>query len=468
MTSINHLDQTSIDLRTKDTKKLYFSYLVPSILGMMLMAINILVDGIFVSNGIGPEALAGINIAVPIFSILLSISLWIGMGGATLYSIALGENKPEKARSIFTQSFFLAIFIVGSLIIIGLWKQREIAYLFGASDEIFPYVRDYLSVILTFGIIYVMENILSIFIRNDGNPKLAMLGLGITAILNIVFNYIFIFIWDMGVSGAAYGTILSTAIGFVVLLSHFVRKKSILKFTALRFRGSTILEILQIGLPSFIVEASIAVTVIAYNITFMHFVGEIGVTSYAVINYVHSVFIMLFIGVGAALQPLVSFHHGAKLYGRLQQFVRLGLVTGILLGIAILLIGWFEGETIIALFGVTSEQVMIYTKQGITLFFIGYIFLGFNLVYAECFQAIEKIKLSSAIILMRSLILFLPLLWILPTFFGSDSIWLAFPLAEGLTAVGLIIARFTTNSMQLSPTEQISKSGIKTESRPSA
>lgn len=468
MTSINHIDQTSIDLRTKDTKKLYFSYLVPSILGMMLMAINILVDGIFVSNGIGPEALAGINIAVPIFSILLSISLWIGMGGATLYSIALGENKPEKARSIFTQSFFLAIFIVGSLIIIGLWKQREIAYLFGASDEIFPYVRDYLSVILTFGIIYVMENILSIFIRNDGNPKLAMLGLGITAILNIVFNYIFIFIWDMGVSGAAYGTILSTVIGFVVLLSHFVRKKSILKFTALRFKGSTILEILQIGLPSFIVEASIAVTVIAYNITFMHFVGEIGVTSYAVINYVHSVFIMLFIGVGAALQPLVSFHHGAKLYGRLQQFVRLGLVTGILLGIGILLIGWFEGETIIALFGVTSEQVMIYTKQGITLFFIGYIFLGFNLVYAECFQAIEKIKLSSAIILMRSLILFLPLLWILPTFFGSDSIWLAFPLAEGLTAVGLIIARFTTNSMQLSPTEQISKSGIKAESRPSA
>lgn len=461
MTSINHVDQTSIDLRTKDPKKLYFSYLIPSILGMMLMAINILVDGIFVSNGIGTEALAGINIAVPIFSILLSISLWIGMGGATLYSIALGENKPEKARSIFTQSFFLAIFIVGSLIIIGLWKQREIAFLFGASDEIFPYVRDYLSIILTFGIIYVMENILSIFIRNDGNPKLAMLGLGITAILNIVFNYIFIFIWDMGVSGAAYGTILSTAIGFVVLLSHFVRKKSILKFTALRFKGSTILEILQIGLPSFIVEASIAITVIAYNITFMHFVGEIGVTSYAVINYVHSVFIMLFIGVGAALQPLVSFHHGAKLYGRLQQFVRLGLVTGILLGIGILLIGWFEGETIIALFGVTSEQVMVYTKQGISLFFIGYIFLGFNLVYAECFQAIEKIKLSSAIILMRSLILFLPLLWILPTFFGSDSIWLAFPLAEGITAIGLIIARFTTKSMQLSPAEQISRSAIK-------
>lgn len=465
---MNHQDQTSIDLRTKGTKKLYFSYLVPSILGMMLMAINILVDGIFVSNGIGTEALAGINIAVPIFSVLLSISLWIGMGGATLYSIALGENKPEKARSIFTQSFFLAMIIVGTLITIGLWKQKEIAYLFGASDEIFPYVKDYLSIILLFGIIYVMENILSIFIRNDGNPKLAMLGLGITAILNIVFNYIFIFMMDMGVKGAAYATVVSTAIGFVVLLSHFARKKSILKFTALRFKGSTIRDILQIGLPSFIVEGSIAVTVIAYNITFMHFVGEVGVTAYAVINYVHTVFIMLFIGVGAALQPLVSFHHGAHLYGRLQQFVRLGLGTGIVFGIGILLTGWLGGEQIILLFGVTSESVMAYTKHGISLFFIGYLFLGFNLVYAECFQAVEKIKLSSAIILTRSLILFLPLLWILPTYFGSDYIWLAFPIAEGITALGLIIARFTTKSMQLSPENQISTSTRRAEAKSSA
>lgn len=435
------MNETSTTLRTTPTKKLFISYLIPSIIGMLLMAVNILVDGIFVSNGVGPEALAGVNIAVPIFSILLSISLWIGMGGATLYSIALGQNNPKKAQSIFTQSFFLATFIVGILVVLSLWKQKELAYLFGASDEIFPYVKDYLQIILIFGIVYVVENILSIFIRNDGNPRLAMIGLGVTSILNIVLNYIFIFMMDMGVKGAAYGTGIATLIGVFVLLTHFFHKESILKFTKLQFEMKTVSEILKIGLPSFIVEASAAVTVIAYNITFIHFVGAIGVTAYAVVNYMHAVFLMLFIGIGAALQPIVSYHYGAKLYSRLQQFLKLGVITGILFGIGIWFVGWKFSETIVALFGEMPEDVLAYTTNGILLYFIGYLFLGFNLVYAEYYQAIKKIKLSSIIIVTRSIVLFLPLLWLLPTYFGGDYIWLAFPIAEGLTAIGLIIAR---------------------------
>lgn len=435
------MNETSTTLRTTPTKKLFISYLIPSIIGMLLMAVNILVDGIFVSNGVGPEALAGVNIAVPIFSILLSISLWIGMGGATLYSIALGQNNPKKAQSIFTQSFFLATFIVGILVVLSLWKQKELAYLFGASDEIFPYVKDYLQIILIFGIVYVVENILSIFIRNDGNPRLAMIGLGVTSILNIVLNYIFIFMMDMGVKGAAYGTGIATLIGVFVLLTHFFHKESILKFTKLQFEMKTVSEILKIGLPSFIVEASAAVTVISYNITFMHFVGAIGVTAYAVVNYMHAVFLMLFIGIGAALQPIVSYHYGAKLYSRLQQFLKLGVITGILFGIGIWFVGWKFSETIVALFGEMPEDVLAYTTNGILLYFIGYLFLGFNLVYAEYYQAIKKIKLSSIIIVTRSIVLFLPLLWLLPTYFGGDYIWLAFPIAEGLTAIGLIIAR---------------------------
>ncbi|WP_144509770.1 MATE family efflux transporter [Bacillus sp. FJAT-22090] len=445
-------------LRNTPTKKLFLSYLIPSLLGMLLMSVNILVDGIFVSNGIGSEALVGINIALPIFSILLSISLWIGMGGATLYSISIGENNKQKARSTFTQSFFLAIIVVGILVILSLWKQKEIAYLFGASDEIFPYVKDYLHIILLFGVIYVMENILSIFIRNDGNPKLAMLGLAITSLLNIVLNYLFIFVMELGVEGAAYATVLSTAIGLLVLLLHFTRKTSMLKFTKFKFELETVIEILKIGLPSFIVEASAAMTIIAYNVTFMQFVGAVGVTSYAIVNYLHAVFIMLFIGVGVALQPIVSFHYGAKLYNRLQQFLKLGISTGILFGACILLVGLFFGDTIVSLFGVTSEEVFEYTKQGISMFFIGYLFLGFNLVYAEYYQAIKKIKLSSIIIVARSIVLFLPLLWLLPTYVGSDYIWLAFPIAEGITAIGLVIARYTLNA--LAPFKDTSANGI--------
>ena len=441
------MNETNYKLQETPILKLFISYLFPSLFGMILMAVNILVDGIFVSNGVGALALAGINIAVPIFSILLSISLWIGMGGATLYSIEMGKGEVDKARSIFTQSIIMTVSIVGILVVLGLWKQEQIAYLFGASSKVLPYVEDYLHVILLFGLVYVLENILSIFVRNDGNPKLAMSGLITTSILNIILNYLFIFKMSMGVKGAAYATALSTVVGLLVLLLHFINKKSNLKFTHLHFNITTCSEILKIGSPSFITEGSAAIVVIGYNIAFSHFVGEVGVSSYAIINYLHAVFIMIFIGIGAAIQPIVSFNLGARLKERIERVLNLGIKTGIIFGALILSVGWFFANQLIALFGVTEPDVIEYTKDGIYLFFIGYLFLSFNLINAEYYQAVKKIKLSMIIIIMRSLVIFLPLLYILPTMFNSKSIWLAFPIAEGLTTLGIIIFKSATNTI---------------------
>ncbi|HWI46665.1 MAG TPA: MATE family efflux transporter [Rummeliibacillus sp.] len=442
------MSETTLKLQETPIRKLFLSYLFPSLLGMILMAVNILVDGIFVSNGVGALALAGVNIAVPIFSILLSISLWIGMGGATLYSIELGKGNFDKARSIFTQSVMMTVSIVGILVVFCLWKQEQIAYLFGASPKVLPYVEDYLHVILLFGIVYVLENILSIFVRNDGNPKLAMAGLITTSVLNIILNYLFIFQMNMGVKGAAYATGLSTVVGLFVLFIHFCNKKSNLRFTRLHFEMTTCTEILKIGSPSFITEGTAAIVVVGYNIAFSHFVGEIGVTSYAIVNYLHAVFIMIFIGIGAAIQPIVSFNYGARLKERLEQVLKLGLKTGIIFGVIILLLGWFLANQLIALFGVTEPDVIAYTKEGINLFFIGYLFLSFNLIHAEYYQAIKRIRLSMVIIVMRSLVLFIPLLYILPSMFNSNCIWLAFPIAEGLTALGIIIFKWSNDALK--------------------
>jgi len=443
------MNEITMKLRNTPPKKLFLSYLIPSVFGMFLMAINVLADGIFVSHGVGPDALAAVNITVPVYSILFSISLWIGMGGATLYSISLGQNDIKKARSVFTQSFVLALAIVGVLVAISLWKETEMAYLFGANDEILGYVTDYMHIILVFGIIYVLENILSIFIRNDGNPKLAMFGLVTTSVLNIIFNYIFIFVYDFGIKGAAYATILSTVFGLGVLLTHFLKKNRILAFAKLHFERPIISEILKIGLPSFIVEATAAVVIVAYNLTFMHFAGQDGVTSFAVVNYLHTVFLMLFLGVGAAIQPIVSFHFGAALYERMKYFLSLAIKTGIGLGLIVLIIGWLFGDYMVALFGITDEKIVSFTLTGISYFFIGYIFLAYNLIYVEYFQSIKKIRLSIIIVLIRSVILFLPLLWLLPTLFGADFIWLAFPIAEALTAGLLLIGHRVLSSLSI-------------------
>jgi putative MATE family efflux protein len=428
------MTEAAIKLRETPVRKLFFSYLIPSVLGMLLMSVNIIVDGIFVSHGVGQEGLAGVNIAVPVFAIFFSISLWFGVGGATLYSISLGKNEIRRAQSIFTQSFVFAIITVSCIAALSLWKEEQLAYLFGANEAILPYVLDYLHVILLFGIVYVLENMLSIFIRNDGNPGLAMAGLIVTSVLNIILNYAFIFMWGLGVEGAALATVISAGIGFLVLLTHFLRKSSTLRFVKCRFEWRTLYQILSMGLPSFIVESSAAIITMGYNIAFMRVVGEVGVTAFAVVNYLHAMILMLFFGIGAALQPIASFHYGAKLFERLKASLRLTVQTGLVFGIVVLCIGLLFADLLVAVFAIQSPEVVSFTIKGIGLFFISYMFLGYNLVYGEYFQSIGNIRRSLVIIISRSFVFLVPLLWVLPNLFGETGIWLALPVAEVLTA----------------------------------
>lgn len=432
MTTINPIE-------TRPLKPLFLSYLFPAMVGMLLMSVNILVDGIFVSHGVGPTALAGVNIAVPIFSILLSISLWIGMGGATLYSISLGEGNKKRAHQIFTLAFTVMIVVVLTLILCLLLNLKEVSYIFGASDTTYPYVQEYLHVILIFGVFYTIENLLSIFIRNDGNPKLAMMGLITTSVLNIILNYIFIFIFNYGVTGCALATAISTIIGMSVLFLHFFRKLSELRFVRHFFSISDLKKIFSIGLPSFIVEASVAVIVILYNVTFLHYLGSDGVTAYAMVNYIHTVLLTVFLGIGMALQPLVSYHHGARLVARLTALLKIGTATALIFGLTTAIIAMLFPSQLMALFGDSTFEIRNMAAQGFVHFAIGYVFLGMNMVYAEFFQSIEKIRLATTIMLLRSIVLFIPTLVLLPKILGPQAIWWTFPVAEGITALLIFI-----------------------------
>jgi putative MATE family efflux protein len=439
-------------MQTMQPSKLFLKYLIPSLFGLMLMAINILVDGLFVSHGVGEPALAGVNIASPIYSVILSVSLWIGMGGATLYSIALGQQNPRRAQKIFTHALVLALLTTGSIIGLCLVFELQLAYLFGATDAIVFYVVDFLHIILVFGLVLVLENILSIFIRNDGNPNLAMLGLVVTSVVNIILNYVFIFIFHWGVKGSAYATIIGTFIGILVLLTHFWTSKNQLRVVRTKLDLPMLGNIFVIGFPSFIVEGTFAVMIIAFNITFSHHTGETGLVAYSVVNYMHAVLIMLFIGVGVAVQPITSYYHGAKLYQRMGQIVSIGLRTGFGLGIALFVFGLVGKELIIDMFGIAEPQIIEYAKIGIVYFFSGYLFLGINSVLVQFYQSIEKTRIATLITLSRSAILFIPLLWIMPNLFGENAIWLAFPVAEGLTVLIIYLA-LKTKRIELVPKE---------------
>lgn len=426
-------------LDTESVGRIFLRYLIPSTIGMLLMAINIVADGIMVGNRLGAEALAGVGIAAPVYTIFFAISLWIGIGAATKYSMAMGAKKIDEARTIFTHAI-LSIFVFTLLIGLAAFIFRNpLAYVLGANSTTFPYVSDYLFVILLFGFIFTVENTFSIFVRNDGAPNLSMAGLIVTSVVNIVLNYIFLFIFDFGVSGAAFATIIASFLGMLVLSSHFFKKTNNLKLIRFSFNRKLFATIIVIGFPSFLSELGISVFTISHNIAFERTAGTDGVAAFSILNYVHSVMLMLFLGMGGAIQPLISYYHGAGNLERQKETMKKATMTVVLAGAVFFLIGQFAAGPIVSIFGDFPQSVKELASTGINLFFIAYLFTGTNFVMMTYYQSVGNVRMATWITASREIIVMLIFLLILPRIFGLNGIWLAIPASEFLVFVGVYL-----------------------------
>lgn len=433
MSTVNH------KLGTQSVAKSFFQYFIPTLLGMMLMSINIVIDGIFVGNGVGSVALASVNIAVPVFSVIISIALLIGMGGGTLYSIAMGENRPMKAQQIYTLSMVLVTVITIVIALISYMNLDTLARLFGANTETLPYALDYMRILFISALILSLEVCLSIFIRNDGNPQLAMVGLVVSAILNIGLNYWMIFILEMEVKGAAIATVLATTVGLLIYTTHFFKKGSNLKLVSLTWKWKEIKTISVIGFPSFLSEAGMGVFVIGYNIAMTYHIGTKGLSAFSVINYLHVFMFLAFIGIASTIQPMISYYHGANQEENIKKTVRISERAGVILGIIFIVIGYFWARQLVDIFGIESGEIAHLATDGLKLFFIGYLFMGINFVYMTYYQSIGQIKPSIGITVFRGVILLVLMLLVLPYLFGITGIWLALPVAEAIVAIFLLV-----------------------------
>lgn len=417
-------------LDTESVGKSFLRYLIPSMIGMLLMAVNIVIDGIMVGNRLGPVALAGVGIAAPVYTVFVAMSLWIGIGAATRYSAMMGAKRPDKARVIFSHAI-VSIFIL--TLIVGLTAfvfRTELAYLLGANADTFQYTAGYMKVMLLFGFIFTVENAFSILVRNDGGPNLSMIALVATAVVNIGLNYVFLFILDYGVEGAAAATVIGAFVGLVILSTHFFRKKSNLRFVRFKFNRKLFLLILVIGFPSFLAEVGFSVFTISHNITFEYLAGTAGVSAFTILNYVHSVMLLLFLGMGAAIQPLISYYRGAGSEVKMKKTVRMAIGTALGAGIFFLLVGQFAAAPIASLFGDFPEEVMKIAVPGIKLFFIAYLFMGTNFVMMTYYQSIGQIRMATWITAAREIVVLLILLAIMPRLFGLTGVWLAIPISE--------------------------------------
>lgn len=431
-TKLNQLD-------TEPVGRIFLRYLIPSTVGMLLMAINIVADGIMVGNRLGAEALAGVGIAAPVYTIFFAISLWIGVGAATKYSIAMGAKDVKKAREIFTHAIFSIAFFTLLLGLTAFIFRNPLAYALGANTETFPYVSDYLFVILLFGFIFTVENTFSVFVRNDGAPNLSMIGLIVTSVVNILLNYVFLFIFDWGVSGAAMATIIASFLGMLVLVTHFFKKTNNLKLIRLSFNRKLFTAIIIVGFPSFLSELGISVFTISHNIAFERMAGTEGVAAFSILNYVHSVMLMLFLGMGGAIQPLISYYHGSGNLERQKETMKKATLTVVLAGAVFFLIGQFAAGPIVSIFGDFPQDVRDLASTGINLFFIAYLFTGTNFVMMTFYQSVGNVRMATWITASREIIVMLIFLMILPRLFGLNGIWLAIPASEFLVFAGVFL-----------------------------
>lgn len=419
------------NLLVGDIKKHYFKYVIPSIAGSLAYGLLIFIDTVFIGRGIGAIGIAALNIAIPVFS-LVAFGMTLGVGGATLASINEGRNELEGKNLVFSTALISGVVFSLIFTILSLLYLDKLVSFLGGKGEVFFMTREYLSVISKSIIFYIIPHILTNFIKNDYNPKLPTLYSFVVSIVNLVLDYLFIFVFKLGMGGAALATSIAQGLGTALLFSHFRHPLAKLKFRY-AFSFPILINIIKVGLPSFITEISLGAVLIIANYQFYHYLGNTGISAYGIIYNINLLIYLVYSGISQGAQPIISINFGAKNRERILETFKIGFKLSLILGVIIYITLYIFKTPITLLFNNSDLDVIALTKSGIPLYFITAIFMGLNLKLGSFFQSISYSKVSNIITFLRSSILIVIFLIFLPKFIGVSGLWLAFCFSELVT-----------------------------------
>lgn len=419
-------------LETEKISKLLWEYSIPAITGTLVYILYNIVDRIFISFGVGRLAIAGISIALPLFTFILATGLFIGVGGGALISINLGEKNKEKAEQILGNALTLFILTGISFSILGILFLDDILLLFGATANNINYAKDYMSVIFfatTFQLLFIgMNNIM----RGEGSPKVAMKMSIIGCGLNILLDPLFIFTLNMGIKGAAIATVISNIIVAVLQIRYFLNGNSNikLKLKNLKLKKEIFIGIASIGIAPFIMQMSNSIVVIFINKNLNIYGGDIAIASYGIINSISVLMYMPIIGIYQGSQPILGYNHGAKNYRRVRETYKRSLLVALSLSAAGFILAMFFPHVLISPFINNDNKLFKMTINSAKIFFSMTLFMGFHIIGSSYFQTIGKAKITTAINIIRQFFLMLPLLYFLPKYYGVNGVWLAIPITD--------------------------------------
>lgn len=420
-------------LVTESVSKLFFRYLIPSILGTMVTSIYVLADTIIIGKGIGINAMAALNIVLPLFNIFFGNGLLFGVGGSVLMSIARGRGDTKAGECYFTTAIILNT-ITCILYTILLWIFMEpIAYFLGATDVTMPYILEYAPYIIAGLSAFSFSTFLQTFVRNDGAPKLSMIAVVTGGVLNVFLDLLFVFPLDMGMAGASSASVLGALCTVLILLFHFRSKTNGLRFSLQGFSVSYVKQIFANGFTSFLVEVTSGIVMFVFNIQILKYIGDVGVSMYGVICNTSIIVVCLCNGINQAAQPIISTNHGAGLYDRIRIVRKLGLKTALLICSIPAIIGLLIPDVFTYIFLNPNDKILALSPTAIRIYFVGFFVMGVNMFIVGYFQSTIKPGLSLLLCLLRGCVLSIIFVFILAPIFGITGIWASVPLAEFVT-----------------------------------
>jgi Na+-driven multidrug efflux pump len=404
---------------------------------MWVYSLYTMVDGIFVSRGVGPLALASVNLSMPFINFIFATSIFFATGASTLIAINLGKGENKKPNEIFTINFIAIVGVAIAIVIITLFNLKGIAVFLGATDATMIYVIEYLKIITIFNGFFMTSYCLEVLTKIDGFPYLAIVGVVISALVNIILDYLFVIKFKWGIGGAAYATGISQVIATLFYLIHFSRKKSNLKFVRCKFRFSIIKEILSIGLPDGLTEVTIGIVIYIFNQVILKKIGDNGIVTYSIISYINLLVLMTMIGITQGMQPLTSFYYGKGDKRALNTLFKMSAITIALISILVFIIINLFTPKVVGIFidAVANEESFNYSITALRIFSLSFIFVGYNILISGYFASIAKPKYATVISVSRGLIAISISLFLMNMMFGETGIWLATAIAEGATLI---------------------------------
>ncbi len=423
-------------LGTENIKKLLLEYSVPAIIGMMASSLYNIIDSIFIGHGVGALAISGLAVAFPLMNLAAAFGTLVGVGGATLVSIKLGQQDHKEASRVLGNVVVLNTIVGILFMLVGLIFIDEILFFFGASHDTIGYTRDFMQIILYGNVITHLYFGLNNVMRSSGYPRKAMITTLLAVFINIILAPIFIFGFEWGIRGAAIATVLAQLVALLWVISHFTKERSTIHFQSgiFKLQKRIVKEIFSIGMAPFILNACACIVVIIINQSLYKHGGDLAIGAYGIINRLVMLIVMVIMGFTQGMQPIAGYNFGAQQYKRVLQVLKLTIIYTFIVATSGFIVGELFPHQLAMLF--TGDETLIdLSVNGMRIVMAAFPVIGFQMVISNFFQSIGKASKAIFISTTRQVIFLIPLLLILPPCLGTNGVWISMPISDAISAL---------------------------------